>query len=471
MDSMMQKDLKRLDRLLGLALDESLDFLKGIDRVSTTGPGTRPYARSLESKGLGGEQVLQEFLARFRPHMVASTGPRYWGFVTGGSTPAAIMGDWLVPAYDQNPQAVQGQGDVSAQIEVETIHLFLDLLRLPKTFGGGFVSGAMMSNFTCLATARQWVGQEYGMDVAQQGLHGCPPPRVLGSSPHSSSIKALSLLGLGRDNFIHIPAMARDREAMDMGALEERLAAMDGGPCILVSSAATVNTGDFDDFARIAELRSKYRFWWHIDAAFGGLVACSPKYCHLLQGWEGADSITVDCHKWLNVPYENAVFLIKAKHRGCQMDTFRNSHAPYLGTDSGTINFLNLLPENSRRLKALPVWFTLLAYGREGYRALVENCIVLAQDLGRRIQSDPRLELLAPVHLNIVPFTVRNLTDRELDAFLMDLNGRGKLFLTPTVLQKRKGFRAALVNWRTQQGDVDLAMEEIRTSLMAIGVD
>src|SRR5690606_19534009 len=145
------------------------------------------------------------------------------------------MGDWLVPAYDQNPQAVQGQGDVSAQIEVETIHLFLDLLRLPKTFGGGFVSGAMMSNFTCLATARQWVGQEYGMYVAQQGLLRCPPPRVLGSSPHSSSIKAMSLLGLGRDNFMHIPAMARDREAMDMGALEERLAAMDGGPCILVS--------------------------------------------------------------------------------------------------------------------------------------------------------------------------------------------------------------------------------------------
>src|SRR5690606_1609229 len=152
--------------------------------------------------------------------------------------------------------------------------------------------GAMMSNFSCLATARQWLGHEHGLDVAKKGLFASPPLPVLGSSPHSSAIKALSLLGLGKENFPYIPNMGGGREAVDPQLLEKGIKALKGVPFILVSSAATVNSGDFDAFGKIAELRERYRFWWHIDAAFGGLVACSPKYRQLIQGWEGADSIT-----------------------------------------------------------------------------------------------------------------------------------------------------------------------------------
>src|SRR5690606_13140531 len=302
----LQHDLAELESLLERTKDESLDYLMEIRNMPTSTPHRAMAERNLNDRGLGGMAALIEFKQRFESILVGSSGPRYWGFVTGGATPASIMGDWLASTYDQNPQPDTGQGDVSAQIEVEAIGLFLELLNLPKTFNGGFVSGAMMSNFTCLATARQWLGNELGLDVAKKGLQGIPAPTVLGASPHSSSIKALSLLGMGRDSFRAVPTMKGKREAIDVEALEEQLHALHYAPAILVSSAATVNSGDFDDFVKIAELKSKYRFWWHIDAAFGGLVACSPRYRPLVEGWEGADSITVDCHKWLNVPYENA---------------------------------------------------------------------------------------------------------------------------------------------------------------------
>lgn len=471
MNHILQQDLVELERLLEHTKDESLDYLNDIQNIPTSTLPVSLPGRNLNNKGLGGLAALKEFKERFRSIIVGSSGPRFWGFVTGGATPASIMGDWLASAYDQNTQGIKGNGDISAQIELEAIHLFLELLGLPKTFKGGFVTGAMMSNFTCLATARQWLGNEHGVDIAKKGLSGCAVPKVLSATPHSSSVKALALLGMGKDNWEGIPTLDDNREAIDVGALEQHLRSLNDVPFILVTSAATVNSGDFDDFVKIAELRSKYRFWWHIDAAFGALVGCSPKYGHLVNGWEHADSITVDCHKWLNVPYENAAFFIKGEHEKFQVETFQNSNAPYLGSILENFNYLNLLPENSRRLKALPVWFSLVAYGREGYRDIVENCIGLAQMFGKRIQQHDQLELLAPVHLNIVPFTIKNANDEMMDKFLNILNSRGKIFMTPTVFGQRKGIRAAFVNWRTGTEDVEMAMEEIEVSLQASGLN
>jgi glutamate/tyrosine decarboxylase-like PLP-dependent enzyme len=156
----------------------------------------------------------------------------------------------------------------------------------------------------------------------------------------------------------------------------------------------------------IARLKEKHHFWWHIDAAFGGFAACSPSHRHLLQGWENADSITVDCHKWLNVPYESAVFFVKEKHKFLQVETFQNSNAPYLGDPMEQFNYLNFLPENSRRLKALPAWFSLIAYGKEGIQSIVENNILVAQHFGKLIAENNAFVLLAPVRLNTVCFTL-----------------------------------------------------------------
>ena len=163
--------------------------------------------------------------------------------------------------------------------------------------------------------------------------------------------------------------------------MEDHIQTLNGAPFILISSAGTVNTVDFDDFAAIRKLKEKYNFWWHIDAAFGGFAACSDTYKYLVRDWEYADSITVDCHKWLNVPYESAVFFIKEEYKLLQVETFQNSNAPYLGDPLESFNYLNFLPENSRRLKALPAWFSLMAYGKDGYRDIVENSIFVQSNL------------------------------------------------------------------------------------------
>ncbi|HEX5024067.1 MAG TPA: pyridoxal-dependent decarboxylase [Agriterribacter sp.] len=461
----LQSDLAALEQLLEEVTKESTSYLQDIPQADTSVPGRIHFKRELENEGRGGLLALKEFQERFRSVIAASSGPRYWGFVTGGTTPASIMGDWLTAVYDQNTQATKGHGDNSAWIELEAIHLLLQLFQLPQTYFGGFVTGATMSNFTCLGVARQWIGKVLGADIAKDGLVAASPIKILSATPHSSAIKSLSMLGLGSRNFISLKTAEGNRECIDIPALEEKIKLLQGEPFILVSSGGTVNSGDFDDFKAIGKLKSTYNFWWHIDAAFGAFASCSPLYKHLVDGWENADSITVDCHKWLNVPYENAVFLVQDKHRILQAETYQNSNAPYLGNAEETFNYLNFLPENSRRLKALPAWFTLVAYGREGYRSIVENNIQLAKQLGMLISGNDELELLAPVRLNIVPFTVKGMEENEIDTFLQALNSRGKVFMTPTVYRGRKGIRAALVNWRTTTQDVQMTMTEIQETL------
>lgn len=457
MNELLKQDAAAIGTLLEKVKHTGVQYLEQINERSTNAQQPVVISGSLPATGAGAEATLQEFYQRFEPLMVAAGGPRYWGFVTGGATPAAIAGDWLTTIYDQNSFAVKGQGDISANIELETIQLLLDLLGLPGDFLGGFVTGATMSNFTCLAVARQWIGQQAGKDIAREGLQ-LPVP-VLAATPHSSAIKSLSLLGIGSSHITIVQTEDGNRESMQMADLEKKIEALQGQPFILVSSGGTVNTVDFDDFAAIAALKKKYQFWWHIDAAFGGFAACSDKYQHLLCGWEDADSITVDCHKWLNVPYESAVFLVKDQHRLLQVATFQNSNAPYLGDPLENFSFMNFLPENSRRLKALPAWFTLKAYGKNGYKDIVENCIALAQQLGNYIQASPYFELLAPVRLNTVCFALSNAaTENNTAAFLHELNSSGKVFMTATVYKGQKGIRAALVNWRSTAADVELVI-------------
>jgi len=196
------------------------------------------------------------FNEKFEKLIVASTGPRYWGFVTGGSTPASIVGDWLTAIYDQNTQAAKGQGDISAIIEIETIKLLLDLFNLPNDFVGGFVTGATMSNFTCLASARQWIGKEQGIDIAKNGISG--NIKILSATPHSSSIKSLSMLGIGSNNFIKVKVEEGNRECIDIEDLENKIKELNREPFILISSAGTVNTTDFDDFKAIQKFYKKH---------------------------------------------------------------------------------------------------------------------------------------------------------------------------------------------------------------------
>ncbi|SHL51244.1 pyridoxal phosphate-dependent decarboxylase family protein [Flavobacterium saccharophilum] len=469
MNSILKNDLNNLSTILDRTKQQGIDFLNNLENVPTSTKNSIDPTRELNELGLGSLAALEEFNERLAPLLVSSPGPRYWGFVTGGSTPASIVGDWLATVYDQNTQAIKAQGGVSALIEFETIHLLLQLLQLPDTFLGGFVTGATMSNFTCLGVARQWFGKQFGKDFAKNGIS--ESINILTATPHSSSIKSLAMLGIGSNNYTTLKTIEGNREAIDIADLEKNIQNLNGKPFILISSAGTVNTADFDDFEAISRLKEKYNFWWHIDAAFGGFAAVSEKFKHFVEGWEGADSITIDCHKWLNVPYESAFYLIKKEHTSLQIETFQNSNAPYLGNPLENFNYLNVLPENSRRLRALPVWFSLLAYGKEGFCDIVENSAAMALHFGNELIEDGNFELLAPIRLNNVCFTLKgNHNQEKVSAFLTLLNDKGKVFMTPTVYQNRKGIRASFVNWRTTEKDIRIVMDEMKETILDLEI-
>ena len=467
MNSVLLHDLNDINNILEEAKKRCIDFLDNIENIPTSNKESIDVNKQLNELGLGSLGALEEFNQRLAPLMVASSGPRYWGFVTGGSTPASIVGDWLASVYDQNTQSTKGHGGTSALIEFETINLLLQLLELPKSFLGGFVTGATMSNFTCLGVARQWFGKEFGKDFAKNGI--TEAITIFTATPHSSSIKSLSMLGIGSQNYTAIKTIEGNRESIDITDLEKNINTLNGKPFILITSAGTVNTADFDDFRAIVKLKEKYNFWWHIDAAFGGFAAVSDKTKHLVEGWEGADSITIDCHKWLNVPYESAFYLIKEKYTALQIETFQNSNAPYLGNPLENFNYLNVLPENSRRLKALPVWFSLLSYGKKGFQDIVENSIAMALKFGDFVNENENLELLAPTRLNNVCFTLRGDHNQEkVSLFLENLNDTGKVFMTPTLYQNRKGIRASFVNWRTTENDIRIVINEMNAIISSI---
>jgi glutamate/tyrosine decarboxylase-like PLP-dependent enzyme len=273
------------------------------------------------------------------------------------------------------------------------------------------------------------------------------------------------VLGLGRERIRRLPTLPGDREAVDVAALERELQAADG-PVIVVANAGTVNTVDFDDLRAIAALRERYDFWLHVDAAFGAFAALSPAHAPLVAGLDAADSVCVDLHKWLNVPYDAAVQF--TRRRDLQVAVFHNE-SPYLGPPTGEPDFLHLTPETSRRLRALPAWFSLTAYGRAGYREIVERNVTLARRLGSGIDALPGLRLLAPVRLNVVCFTLaENPTQERVDALARALAASGETFLTPTVYGGVPALRAAFSNWRTTEDDTRRVLAAVAAASTAL---
>ncbi|MFT7120146.1 MAG: glutamate/tyrosine decarboxylase-like PLP-dependent enzyme [Neolewinella sp.] len=461
----MDKQLLQDELLLGQLLDLVKEFAIGFraDDDKPAGSILREVPVSLlPDLGDGARDAMKVFEEQWKDYFVASPSNRYLGYVTGGTTPAALVGDWLTSAIDQNPQAVKGFGDVSAAIELATIGMLRELFDLPDAFTAGFVTGATMSSFTCLAVARQWVAQQQGYDLAKDGVQG--PIPILSATPHSSAVKCLSMLGLGSRNVTRVATLP-DREAIDIEDLEAKITDLNGQPFILIASGGTVNTVDFDDLPAILALKEKYNFWLHVDAAFGGFAALNNDFAHLLEGWGQADSITIDNHKWLNVPYDSACWFVRKGHLPLQVATFQNSSAPYLGDPSADFNYLNVGPENSRRLRALPAWFSLQAYGRKGYADIVSRCIQTAFGLGSAIEADPAFELLAEVRLNVVAFTLTGAPPEKINALVQRLNDRGRYFMTPTTLFGRRGIRAAFVNWQCQTSQVEEIMAELHLVL------
>lgn len=406
--------------------------------------------KDLPEKGIGAMATLRHFEKHFADKVANSAGPSYFGFVTGGSTPASVAGDWLVSTYDQN--ACGSNDSIAPQIERQTIHYFRQLFGLGPDYFGSFVTGATISNFVSLAIARQWVGEQHAIDFSNDGL-GTVPIKVISATPHSSILKSLSMLGIGRKALVRIDTLP-DREAVDLQLLENYLK-QHGEPVIVVANAGTVNTVDFDDLEAIGQLKKKYHFWMHVDAAFGGFAACSEKFAHLMKGVQHADSVTIDAHKWLNVPYDAAMQF--TRHRSLQLKVFQNS-AAYLGDPEKSPDFFHYTPENSRRFRALPSWFSLVAYGREGHAEIVERNCHCAHYLGEAIKRSGDFKLLAPVRMNVVCFTLKEaLTFETIQEYLAAIRDDGRVFFTPTLYKEIPAIRAAVSNWQTRTEHMDTA--------------
>ncbi|MFD5636450.1 pyridoxal phosphate-dependent decarboxylase family protein [Streptomyces sp. NPDC127077] len=451
MYSALSGDLDRLPELLQAARDFAVQEVSGLDGRPVARLGKAPVPDPLPAEGAGAEGALARFAGRWAPGFSGSAGPRYLGFVTGGATPASLTGDWLTSAYDQNVSGAAGS--FASALEHETLGWLRELFGLGEEHHGAFVSGATVSNTVGLAIAREWLGERRGVSVSDEGAGALGPVDVLSGSPHSSVAKALSVLGLGRNSLRRVPVLPGNREAVDVERLDAALGALDGRPAVVVANAGTVNTVDFDDLRAVAALRERHDFWLHVDAAFGGFAALSPAHSALVAGLDEADSVCVDLHKWLNVPYDAAVQF--TRRQDLQVRVFHNA-SPYLGLPGGDPDFLHLTPENSRRLRALPAWFSLAAYGREGHREIVERNVALARRLGERIARAPGLRLLAPVRLNVVCFTLaEDPTERRVQALADAVAASGEAFVTPTTYDGTHGLRAAFSNWRTSEADTD----------------
>ena len=460
MHARLSAELAAFDRLLEQAMRYAAQSLDGVDSQRVTARPAPPPHAALSAGGKGFDAALADFRARWAPGFAASAGPRYLGFVTGGATPASLAGDWLTSAFDQNPTS--SLDSTAPQLERETLAWMRELFGLSDAQHGCFVTGATMSNMVGLAVGRDWVGEMKGVRVSEQGMASLGPITVLSGAPHSSIFKSLSMLGAGRNAMQRLPLL-EGREAVDMQALEHALASCKGEPVIVIANCGTVNTVDFDDLDTIVALKARYPFWLHVDAAFGGFAALSKEHAHLVASLVAADSMCIDCQMWLNVPYDSALQF--TRRRDLQMRVFQNN-AAYLGLPDENPDFVHLTPENSRRLRALPAWFALSAYGRDGHADIVERNVACARALGERIRGDARLKLLAPVNMNVVCFTFADDPQAErVHALIETLRDGGEVFLTPTVLHGAWAVRAAFSNWRTTMRDVEKVFSAIAAAL------
>jgi len=446
----------------------------------------------LPEQGVGSVAALERLLRIGTAAATHSAGPRFFHFVVGGATPAALAGDWTAALLDQNA-GFRASSELAAELETIALRWLRELFGLPGSYGGALVASATFANFTSLAVATHWWAEQHDVDVAADGLTGLPRMPVLsGGYLHASSRKALQMLGHGRDT---AQVYARDRVGRaDLPAIERRLAELDG-PAVLIANAGEVNAGDFDPVDTLADIAERYGAWLHVDGAFGLFAALSPRTAHLVRGIERADSIACDGHKWLNVPYESGFAFLREPSRlpaafGMPGTTYLPGPGSPLWSDgsggsprpgsarsvqppmpAGPVDYALYGPESSRRARAMPIWATLAAYGRAGHRAMVERQLDLAQRLARSVDEAPDLERLAEVPLCIVCFRARpeHVPADELD----DLNRRlgaalladGRVFAGTTVYDGRVALRPAIVNWQSTEADVDLLVEVVRELL------
>lgn len=452
-------------------LDDMMDYLESVRERPvwrSVPPETRaaldePTPRAPADPAL----VYQQFREHVLPYPNGNIHPRFWGWVMGTGTPLAMLADML--ASGMNPH-LAGYDHSPALVERQVIRWMADLLGFPAESSGLLVSGGSVANLVGLAVARN---ARAGFDIRAEGLQRAGTPRLLvygSSETHSWSRKACELLGLGDSAFRRVPVDAEFR--VDLAALRETIAAdraAGARPICVIGNAGTVNTGATDDLRALAALCREQGLWFHVDGAFGAFAALAPSLRATVAGMEQADSIAVDLHKWGYLPFEVGLALVRHPdaHRATFATSSRYLDATPRGIVAGGFPFADLGLQLTRGFRALKVWMSLKAQGADLWGRLVEQNVTQARHLRDRILAEPRLELLAPVPLNVVCFRYVHpgLDDAAFDALneeiLLRVQERGIAVPSSTVLDGRFALRVAITNHRSRREDFDVFVDAV----------
>ena len=445
-------DSKEYGRLLTEAANRALHYLETI-------PGRRvfPSEEALKNlKRLGGRlpEGPEDSLSILRlldeigsPATVANSGGRYFGFVVGGALPSTVAANWLAGAWDQNA-SVNVLSPIAAYLEEVASDWLLEVLQLPSSCGGGFVTGGQMANFTCLAAARHAVLQKAGWDVEGDGLFGAPAVTVVvGDEAHATVFKALAMLGLGKNRVVRVPVDGQGRIRTDSLPHIQ-------GPTIVCAQAGNVNTGAFDPFKHICEWAHGAGAWVHVDGAFGLWAAASKQYEHLVSGAAAADSWALDAHKWLNVPQDSGIAIVRNPD---DLKAAMAIGAAYLQLGQRR-DPMQWVPESSRRARGIEIWTALRSLGRKGLANLIERDCHYARFAAERLKAEG-FTVLNNVVLNqvLVSFGDASMTQRVIDATQQD----GTCWCGGTVWQGQTAMRISVASWATDENDIEVSVSAI----------
>ncbi len=458
----MKPDANRL--MLQRAMDHALRFrARIIDRAQRP---LRDFRNSLEAfsealpeVGTAAEDVIDSLVEKAEPGLNAATGPRFFGWVIGGSHPVGVAADWLTSAWGQNAGNHHASPSAAAA-EAVAAHWLLDLLGLPRQSSVGFVTGATMANFVGLAAARGEVLRRAGWDVEAKGLFGAPPIHVLiGDDAHATVFSALQFLGLGHDRVIRI---ATDSQGRILPAAFAAAATKIAGPAIAVMQAGQINTGAFDNFAELVPLARQAGAWVHVDGAFGLWARACPPRAHLAEAVEQADSWATDGHKWLQTPYDCGYVIVRdeAAHRRAM--TIAASYLP--PTHQGERDPSHFVPELSRRARGFATWALIRHLGRQGIAAMVERHCRAAAAIAARLRAETAIEVMNDVELNqvVVRFGAGETPERG-DRMTQDTIARiqsdGTCFTGGAKWRGRQVMRISVIGWLTDEAEADRAAE------------
>jgi glutamate/tyrosine decarboxylase-like PLP-dependent enzyme len=452
-------------KILERVLEEATGFLDGLSgrrvaaRTEVEGVAAA-LRRPLPDEGVEPLEVVEELIAGAEPGLVAMPSGRFFGWVIGGVLPATLAADWLTSTWDQNA-GMLASSPAAAGAEWVASEWLLDLLGLPRNSAVGFVTGAMIANFTCLAAARHDVLRRAGWDVEGDGLHGAPSVTVIvGEERHETVDVALRFLGLGEQRSIVVPADDQGRIRLD--ALTDTLAQVGNNPLIVCLQAGNVHSGAFDPIAAAVDLAHQYGAWVHVDGAFGLWAAASAQYRHLVAGVERADSWASDAHKTLNVPYDSGLAIVaKAEVMYAAMGV----HAAYLIEDERPDPF-STVPEFSRRARGFTVWAALRSLGRHGVAEMVERFCRHARRFAAGLAEMDGVRVVNDVVFTqvCVSFGADEVT-REVAARLLK---EGTAWMTPSTWHGQAVLRISVSNWRTTDEDVDRTLTAVRRVLSEV---